>query len=62
MIPFPNKKYQIIYADPPWKFIGWNVNKSGKKSPSQHYECQDLNCANFVHHMVQKKLCTGGLN
>jgi len=18
MIPFPNKKYQIIYADPPW--------------------------------------------
>lgn len=19
-IPFPNKKYQIIYADPPWKF------------------------------------------
>ena len=42
MIPFPNKKYQIIYADPPWKFIGWNVNKSGKKSPSQHYDCQDL--------------------
>ena len=42
MIPFPNKKYQIIYADPPWKFIGWNVNKPGKKSPSQHYDCQDL--------------------
>ena len=42
MIPFPNKKYNIIYADPPWKFIGWNKNKSGKKSPSQHYECQDL--------------------
>ena len=20
MIPFPNKKYNIIYADPPWKF------------------------------------------
>lgn len=20
MIPFPNKKYQIIYADPPWKY------------------------------------------
>ena len=38
----PKKKYNIIYADPPWKFVGWNVNKSGKKSPSQHYECQDL--------------------
>lgn len=36
------KKYKIIYADPPWKFIGWNVNQSGKHSPSQHYECQDL--------------------
>lgn len=36
------KKYQIIYADPPWKFIGWSVNKSGKKSPAQHYDCQDL--------------------
>ena len=20
MIPFPNKKYKIIYADPPWKY------------------------------------------
>lgn len=36
------KKYQIIYADPPWKFIKWNINKSGHKSASQHYECQDL--------------------
>jgi len=37
-----NKKYQIIYADPPWEFIGWSKNKSGKKSPAQHYEVQDL--------------------
>ena len=22
MIPFPNKKYDIIYADPPWSFGG----------------------------------------
>lgn len=20
MIPFPNKKYSVIYADPPWKY------------------------------------------
>jgi len=20
MIPFPNKKYKIIYADPPWEY------------------------------------------
>ena len=37
MVQLPNKKYNIIYADPPWKiWVG------GKKSPSQHYECQDL--------------------
>ena len=25
MIPFPNKKYQVIYADPPWDFGGGGV-------------------------------------
>ena len=35
-------KYQIIYADPPWKFIGWSVNNSGRKAPSRHYVVQDL--------------------
>ena len=24
MIPFPDKKYQIIYADPPWSFKNYN--------------------------------------
>ena len=29
MMPFPNKKYQIIYADPPWKYwMGGNKNQS----------------------------------
>ena len=28
MTPFPNKKYQIIYADPPWKYGIW-----GKANP-----------------------------
>lgn len=28
MIPFPDKKYQIIYADPPWKYGNW-----GKANP-----------------------------
>lgn len=27
MIPFPDKKYQIIYADPPWNLHG--INKRG---------------------------------
>jgi len=27
MIPFPNKKYQIIYADPPWSYYNDNTAK-----------------------------------
>jgi len=36
------KKYQIIYADPPWNGLGWNTNKSGKKCPAKHYKVQDI--------------------
>tara|TARA_R110000824_G_C14826118_1_gene637315 strand:+ start:39 stop:563 length:525 start_codon:yes stop_codon:yes gene_type:complete len=30
----PDKKYSIIYADPPWKY--WST---GKKNQSRHYNC-----------------------
>ena len=30
MIPFPDKKYQIIYADPPWQYGVWG--KGSKES------------------------------
>ena len=41
MIPFPNKKYNIIYADPPWKFEKgfWDRSKS---NPSSHYNTMDI--------------------
>lgn len=39
---FPNKKYSIIYADPPWDGLGWNKNQNGKHCPANHYEVQDL--------------------
>lgn len=30
MIPFPNKKYAIIYADPPWNYSDkWHPGKRG---------------------------------
>ena len=32
MIPFPDKKYNIIYADPAWTFKTWS-NKGEEKSP-----------------------------
>ena len=31
------KKYQIIYADPPWKY--W---AGGKKNASRHYNCMEI--------------------
>lgn len=37
MIPFPNKKYQIIYADPPWK-----QSKGGKKAVRANSSGQPL--------------------
>ncbi len=36
MIPFPSKKYQIIYADPPWSYPGGLKNARG--IARQHYE------------------------
>lgn len=46
IIPFPNKKYQIIYADPPWSYTdkrekpGPKGNKCG--SAAQQYQTMSL--------------------
>ena len=40
-IPFPNKKYNIIYADPPWHFQNWN-NKTAQTNPENHYSTMSL--------------------
>ncbi len=31
MIPFPNKKYNIIYADPPWRFKNWSMKELSER-------------------------------
>lgn len=41
MIPFPNKKYDIIYADPAWNFKSWS-DKGNDRSPLQHYSCMSI--------------------
>lgn len=38
MIPFPDKKYQIIYADPPWRYCGNMMNSS----VTDHYQVMSL--------------------
>jgi len=39
--PFPNKKYNIIYADPPWSYKVWTA-KGGHKSASAHYNTMNI--------------------
>ena len=41
MIPFPNKKYNIIYADPAWTFKTYS-NKGKSRSPEKHYNCMTI--------------------
>ena len=42
LIPFPNKKYKIIYADPPYYFKSYS-KKGESRSASNHYECMQIN-------------------
>jgi N6-adenosine-specific RNA methylase IME4 len=39
---FPDKKYNIIYADPPWTFKTYSEKGKEKKSPELHYNCMNL--------------------
>ena len=41
MIPFPNKKYNIIYADPAWYFNSWS-KKGEERSATRHYSCMSI--------------------
>lgn len=37
MIPFPDKKYSIIYADPPWEYSDKSLSHGG--GAESHYPC-----------------------
>ena len=41
MIPFPNKKYNIIYSDPAWRFKTYS-NKGMLKSAEKYYSCMSI--------------------
>ena len=36
-IPFPDKKYQIIYADPPWSYKVWSEDKKAAQGCAKRY-------------------------
>lgn len=40
-LPDTDKKYNIIYADPPWNFKHYSDKGKGR-SPENHYKCQNL--------------------
>jgi site-specific DNA-methyltransferase (adenine-specific) len=45
MIPFPNKKYKIIYADPPWEVKrgpDWNSNGPSKPLPYSTMKVEEI--------------------
>ena len=37
----PNKKYDIIYADPPWNFKSYSKKGDGRNA-TQHYNCMSI--------------------
>lgn len=37
-----NKKYNIIYADPPWSFKTYSKKGKEKKSADNHYNCMSI--------------------
>lgn len=41
MIPFPEKRYNIIYADPPWAFRAWS-KKGNDRSAERHYHTMSI--------------------
>jgi len=50
------KKYQIIYADPPWKFKVWCFDTGSGRSPDQYYPTMELEdiCALPVQEIADK--------
>lgn len=41
LIPLPQKKYKIIYADPPWRFKTWSA-KDKSRSAERYYNTMSL--------------------
>lgn len=48
-----NKKYSIIYADPPWNFAVWSKKGMGR-SPEKHYQTQSID---YLKRMDIESLC-----
>jgi N6-adenosine-specific RNA methylase IME4 len=57
VIPFPKKRYDVIYADPAWYFKTYSKKGNGK-SAEQHYSCMSLNdICNLPVESITNKNC-----
>jgi len=43
MLKFPNKKYQIIYADPAWEYTNSGSTKNSRGNAKQFYKTMPIN-------------------
>lgn len=55
-IPFPTKKYQIIYADPPWEYDLTGGVKNAKGLAKQHYQTMSTD---EIHKQQYLRWCRG---
>lgn len=63
MIPFPNKKYSVIYADPPWAYRTYSKKGQGRSAES-HYPTMSLKTSRrfqLVIWQLRTALCFSGV-
>ncbi|MBQ9551385.1 MAG: DNA methyltransferase [Clostridia bacterium] len=57
MIPFPDKQYSVIYADPPWSYQQQGGPKGKRGTANAHYGTMSTN---DICELPVKNLCGGG--
>jgi N6-adenosine-specific RNA methylase IME4 len=57
LIPFPNKKYNIIYADPAWHFKNWNKDQEKVLKKVPYPTMNDEDIKNLPVRDVSEKDC-----
>lgn len=58
MIPFPEKKYSVIYADPPWAYMQNGGPKGKWGMASAHYRTMNVD---DICNLPVRKIAGGGL-
>ena len=55
MIPFPDKQYSVIYADPPWSYGQGGKGKSSHGIAKQHYDTMETDS---ICELPVKEICS----